>query len=233
MKAYILLVICCFALIGPQTNSGLAVDKEYTLLTNYLPVTQKLNLLINGTGGVWVNVTKHYDYILAMTLHLEFTSTTLNFDEFGGDVALTNGFAYYYNNINMLDSDFIQTNHEFGDEDGSLTIFVDATAPKHYSFYVNVIFADQWVPNGLYMTNTSTFGFLIQDDMPTETSVEILNASIRGYEIIQTQVYNPGNQFDPLDWLTSFLRDNYTSIIGIGLFGIGAAIFWRFWKRRM
>jgi len=193
-----LLIINLFLFNTSNVQATSRIVSSSPLVYNQ-PVTEELNLLINGTGGVWVNVSKQFDYILAMTIHLEFTSSTLAFDEFGSDAALTNGFAYYYNNINLLDNDFIQANHELGHQDGNLEIFSDSTAPKHYSFYDNILFTT-WVSDGLEMLNNKSFGFLIQDDMPTETSVEILIATIRGYVLNTSDVVpyfsTPNNRTD-------------------------------------
>jgi hypothetical protein len=87
MKKYFLLVLIVIT-ISSTTSISQQIIKE--------PVIEVLDLNVDGTSGVFVNISKNFDYIQRIIFHLDFVDNTFDWNVFAGESsALTNGINLY------------------------------------------------------------------------------------------------------------------------------------------
>jgi len=148
-----------------------------------IPVWENLDLIVDGSEvATTVYTQKSYTYIERIIWLLYFESSTVDWELFGGDTALTSGINIVYNGSILTLDHAIKSNEDFHVWGFDVTIQSDDKTPKG-----NVV-SSRWtfsksVPNGLSMWDGETFGFLISEDITALTSLDEFHVAVQGWLI--------------------------------------------------
>lgn len=149
------------------------------------PVIEILDLNIDGTGGVFVNISKDFDYIMRLVYNLDFIDNSLDFDVFAGEAApLTNGLLMFYNDISFLNGSGIKSNDDFGNIGYDVSVLSDEKNPKGRTILGRLSFF-KFIVGGLLINDQRTLAFKVQDNMSALTSIDELSVAIEGYKMSQ------------------------------------------------
>lgn len=145
-----------------------------------IPVFETLDLLVDGSPAVFVEVSSTFDFISRVIMTMRFPTSTLSYLEFGEDTALTNGFYMSYNGTTIGDLDPVKNNGDFFRFGYDVAIASDAVATPNKILSARWSF-NKWNPHGLAMWDQEDFGFYVQDDMTALTTVSELKATVQGW----------------------------------------------------
>lgn len=150
------------------------------------PVVEILDLYVDGTDGVFVNITKDYDFIKRLIYHLHFVDNSIDFDNFGGEpTPLPNGFIIFYNDISLLNGgEPIIANGDFGHLGFDVSLTTDDKNPKGRIIIGRLSF-DKINIDGLLINPSRTFSILVQDNITDLASVTEISIFIEGYKKIR------------------------------------------------
>ncbi|HDZ16661.1 hypothetical protein LCGC14_1068320 [marine sediment metagenome] len=149
------------------------------------PVIEIIDLNIDGTGGVFVNVSQDFDYIMRLVYNLDFIDNSLDFDVFAGEAApLTNGLLMFYNDIPFLNGSGLKSNDDFGNIGYDLSVLSDEKNPKGRTILGRLSFF-KFIVGGLLINDQRTLAFKVQDNMSALTSIDEFSVAVEGYKMSQ------------------------------------------------
>ncbi|MHA2220217.1 MAG: hypothetical protein ACXACY_30420, partial [Candidatus Hodarchaeales archaeon] len=164
----------------------------------YEPIVEVLDLVINGSasGGVFVNISKNFEYVTEIIWSLDFDTNTLTMSDFAADSPLTNGINLYYNDVSLIDNANITTNAIFGHNAYDLSIIPSENNPKERLLNARWAF-EKFSPTtgGLLINDDRTLSVHIQDDLTTLTSITLFQIIIDGYSITVDSYFNLANDY--------------------------------------
>ena len=177
------------------------------------PVAEVLNLEVNGTIPVLVNLTSNFQWVTRLVWALDFVSNQIMFTEFAGGPALTVGLQVLHDGSSILGNGEITKNHEFGHTSFDVKILSDEAGTK------NRILLARWnidaavPPSGIRYISNESFQFLISDDL-TDPALFIteFTVTVAGFrtESILEEDSNQADFFliDVANWWGLFLYQN-------------------------
>jgi hypothetical protein len=190
MKKYLILFIISLSFLSTQTKDVEAVELRLTVLEN-------LDLYVDGStpNGVWVNVTEDFDHIDRFVFIMDFVDQVLDFDDFAGDSALTNGIQIFYNNIQVNSN--ITKNEELG-RLGRLSLLSDEQNPKGRTFTSEIII-------DMLITSTISVAFRVNDNMTDLTTLTTIEIEVFGHRDEVISYFSAKNNFEIYSGATSFI----------------------------
>lgn len=159
MKKVVILLFLFFIPTSSVMAQDIFEENQYRK-----PITETLDLHVDGSISPYlVNLTKTYDYISRVIWELDFTDNTLDFGEFAGSTALTNGTVLLYDGIGLNDP--IKSIEDFAHHSYDLRVDTDDLSPE--GRYVSCRFSFWKVvpPYGLKMKDGHTFQVEINDNI--------------------------------------------------------------------
>ncbi len=169
--------------IAPQANAITpGITRE--------PVIEPLDLIINGTGGVFVNITKDFDIVMRIIWHIDFAASFIDFGNFADDTALTNGLLVFYNDVSVLNGGgAIKRNDDLAHLGYDINILEDGRSPKDFTILGRLSFFKINV-DGLKIEPGKSLAFLVQDDMTALSSLVELEIFVEGYKIVRDTYFD-------------------------------------------
>lgn len=173
-----------------------------------LPLTESIDLLINGSTPIILNITKDFDFIGRIIFELDYDDPNYIGSEFAKDSALVNGISICVNNKSFFDFNITKNDH-FPRIAYDTVIFQDDKQPAETHIYSRFSFHKFSPPYGLSYTSNSSFFIIIQDDM-TDVSLAIVDfiLEIQGFQWDETKTVQGDltNPFNTLNiWFVWFL----------------------------
>jgi hypothetical protein len=194
IKKYLLLVIVLVVFLPNTSNVVIANPIIHE------PVVEVLDLIIDGSGagGVFVNISKSFDFITQVIWSLDFDTNTLTMSNFADDTNLTNGINVYYNDVSLIDNINITANAHFGHNAYDLSIIPSENNPKERLLNARWGF-DRFSPDtgGLLINTQRTLSVHIQDDLTALTSITLFQIIINGYSKTVDSYFNLLPEFFP------------------------------------
>jgi len=117
---------------------------------NYVPVTERLNLKVDGTSPVKVTTTKNFTYITGVHIHMSFPTNDLKWEGFGAKAtALTKGVCIKFGQHSLIGDQSIDHNGAFGLFFDKFTHLEDDKNPVGHTFNGSMNFVEHFGPFGL------------------------------------------------------------------------------------
>ena len=172
------------------------------------PLSETIDLLLDGSTPIRINLTKDFDFISRILFELGYDDPTFIGSEFAKGSALSNGICICVNNEPFFDFNITKNDH-FPRIAYDTTIFQDDKQPAETHIYSRFSFSKFSSPYGLAYTSNSSFFVIIQDDM-TAVSLAIVefNLEIQGFRWDETKIEQQEltNPFDTMNiWFVWFL----------------------------
>lgn len=146
-------------------------------------VRQQLNLDVDGSTPTTVSITSaNFSYVSRIIFELAFTDNTLEYTDFAGGVALTNGIEIMYNGSAITPA--MKTNGDFGKVSYDVQVLTDEDAGTKTRLLLCRVSFNKVVPRGLDVRNGEAFGVKISDNLtasPAYDSITSFTAEVQGY----------------------------------------------------
>jgi len=152
------------------------------------PVWETLDLSINGSGagGVLVAPSKSVYLWTRCIWHLEYTDNDINWSEFAGATALTNGVDLVIYGTSMLDNP-IKAHADFFKNGYDVSVQQDSRVPKDNILSSRWTFAKS-APKGVVERSAtgSDIAFHVQDDLRTATITTLVafRVTLQGWDYL-------------------------------------------------
>lgn len=198
----------------------------------YDPVVEVADLKQNGTlTDPWIfNLTKDFSAVTKMIWIIDTQDNTLDFNNFDGTSALTNGVEIYYNSISLVGGEPIRTNHDLMHYAYNVEMFSDDVSPKDRIILVQWLLSS-FIPDGLQITPTKTITIQIRDDLLSMASLNNFTCTFKGYKNVVVQNKQIGEPFDPIGYLWHIWNESGSAITFLLLFSLGVLMTWYVIKR--
>lgn len=157
MKKILLVMLLVFFIIPVTYGSATTELKQ-------IPVVETLDLKVDGTTPVRFNLSKDFDFVVVIVIHLDYDDPNYVPSEFAEGPALTNGIFICVENTALLDFN-ITDNEGMTNLGYETTIFQDDKVPKATHVFTRFTFQRILPPFGLAYTSNDSFFITIQDDM--------------------------------------------------------------------
>ena len=209
----VLLVLVLFLFLIPIT------DVSSTTEPQQIPVVETIDLFIDGSTPVRINLTKDFDYVMRLIFELEYDDPSFIGTEFAENGPLVNGICICVYNSPLLDFN-ITINDHFARVAYDTTVFHDDKDPKNTHIFSRFSFFKFSPPFGLSYTNNDSLFFIVQDDMTNATyditHFEIQVEGFRLEEILLAESFDDGLYYiDFLNNLALFLAQNWVVVLGV------------------
>jgi len=146
------------------------------------PVWEILDLDVDGSTPTIVPAQKSYTYIERIIWLLYFSATSLDWEKFANDTALTNGLSVMYNGENISSDHTIGSNEDFHIWGYDVAVQSDDISPKNRVLTARWTFSKS-IPHGLGMWYGQQFGIRVADDMTALTSIIEFHVAIQGWKL--------------------------------------------------
>lgn len=146
-------------------------------------VREQLNLDIDGSTPTTVAATvANFSYISRVIFELVFTDNILEYTDFAGGAALTNGIEIMYNGAAI--SPAMKTNSDFGKVSYDVQVLTDEDAGTKTRILLCRVSFNRVLPRGLDVRGNEAFGVKISDNLtatPAYDSITSFTAEVQGY----------------------------------------------------
>ncbi|MHA2010529.1 MAG: hypothetical protein ACW980_24715 [Promethearchaeota archaeon] len=186
MKKYIFLIL----LVLTATSTSTSTSQQFI----HEPLVEILDLDVDGSTAVFVNISKGFDFVKRIIWNLDFATNAFETGKFADDTALTNGINIYYNDVSILDDDNITNNAKFSHTSYDIAIITSDKNPKERLLVSRWSF-DKFTPEGLKINSDRTLAFHIQDNISALASVDVFQVTIEGYSKTVDSYFNLANDY--------------------------------------
>lgn len=195
------------------TFFALPVQAQDSLEELKHPVAEVVDIFVNGTVPVLINLTSDFEWISRVVWNLDFVSNQIIFTNFAAGSPLTNGIQVLHDGESILGNGEITKNHEFGHASFDVKVLSDEAGTK------NRILLARWnidaiaPPFGIRYISNESFQILISDDLTAPgLGITEFTLSVGGFSVeivregssIQTDFF----LIDVINWWGLFLYQN-------------------------
>lgn len=177
------------------------------------PVAEVINLLVDGSTPVLINLTLDFFWVARVVWTLDFVSNQLLFTGFAGGNALANGVQVLHDGVSILGNGAIKQNHEFGHASFDVKVLSDEAGTR------NRMLLSRWgidavvPPYGIRFISNESFQFLISDNLTVAgLAITDFTVSVGGFrtESILTENSDLSEFFliEVINWWGFFLYQN-------------------------
>lgn len=145
-----------------------------------LPVWEKVNLLVNGSTPVTLNLTKTFHVVQRLIWHIRWSGASVSWTNFAGDAALTNGLDVLVGGVSLL-GETIKDNEQFFEYGYDVVVNSDGggtpgrVLTARWSFFKSA-------PQGLWhFDDEYKLQFKVSDNMTALTTPDEVVVVVQGY----------------------------------------------------
>ena len=199
-KSLIFYSAIIFLTLGTIPLMSISADNSISKL----PLNETVDLLINGSIPVRVNLTKDFDFVTRLIIELDYDDPNYLGINFAAAGPLTNGVCFCVEGESLFDFN-ITVNDDFTHMSYDTTVFKDDKNPKVTHVYSRFSFWKIAPPYGLAITSNDSLFFIVQDDM-TAGGLAILDfeINVQGFKFV-TDI--PAESFTDDLFLVEFLNN--------------------------
>ena len=228
----VLFTFLCFSFLLPSfnTNTNMVIAHSDSEVLIYTPIVETLDLKVDGSSTVFVNISYAFSYVARIIWQFEFFDLLINWEGFDSGSALSNGINVFYNDISVI-GQVIKTNAGFSRSSYDVSLQRDDRNPNanilssRYSF-------DKFIPGGLQITDTKTLSFQIMDDLLTRSAIIQFQVTAEGYQVHSQINTNTEKINDPLNFFETLWYENQTALISLSILSLSALLVLLFFRRR-
>lgn len=179
-KLLIFYLAIIFLTIGTIPLISISADNSIPKL----PLDDTVDLLINGSIPIRINLTKDFDFVTRIIIELDYDDPNYLGSNFAAAGPLTNGFCFCLEGESYFDFN-ITANDDFTHMSYDTTVFKDDKNPKVTHVYSRLSFWKIAPPYGLAITSNDSLFFIVQDDM-TAAALAIIDfeINVQGFKFV-------------------------------------------------
>ncbi len=165
--------------------SILPVNDQNSITTEFIhPVAEVVDLLINGSIPILINVTRDFLFITVLIWTMDFVANTFKFTDFAAGNPLANGIQVLHEGTSILGNGAITTNEKFAHTSFDLQILTDEAGVKNRILLARWNIVNAVPPDGIRFVNNQSFQFLIEDDLTAVgLAITDFTVTIAGFRI--------------------------------------------------
>ncbi len=150
------------------------------------PVIENVELNVDGSiTPQLINITKDFDYVARLIVHLHWLANFIFFDDFGSGSALANGSLVLYDGVAFNSA--VKSHEDFGKLSYDIVILTDERSPKSNRLLARLSFT-RFIDNnlGLKIKDGHMLSFLIRDNITDQA--DEFSVLVEGWKLVKREL---------------------------------------------